>query len=431
VKETLAEIASLLAQGAPAGIANWWTIAERGINRVLTMLFAWPAAMVACALWSSSLAQKVVPILALVPVVSFLYFILKFVNPATIAMFAIPGARMLIQKLARQVGILVAAECGLGLFLWFVPISNDRWLVPVLLLAVLAFFGLKLADIGANVRAILALLIVGIAGVFMLGGRSKLGDLGKSVSSENTGRQDIGGFSDVVCLDDTGHRKELHYESFANTDFEESFPDGCGVLIAMPAKWGRQWQVQPAGRDRNVHPHIYVKDVGAKYHGPYDLWADVDMHINNASLFYIQAVEKGVKIHFWTDLVLPTSPPASPSISEASPTAQTAEPPTPRQSDRHIYHVGEDGVIAPSLLKKIEPAYTDQARLANFSGDVVVNIVVDENGHPTDLDIVDSPGFSLDETIIAAVEQWRFRPGTKDGVPVPVRAKIRVEFHRQ
>jgi len=32
----------------------------------------------------------------------------------------------------------------------------------------------------------------------------------------------------------------------------------------------------------------------------------------------------------------------------------------------------------------------------------------------------------LDEEAVSAVSQWRFEPGTKDGIPVPVAATIEV-----
>jgi TonB family protein len=35
---------------------------------------------------------------------------------------------------------------------------------------------------------------------------------------------------------------------------------------------------------------------------------------------------------------------------------------------------------------------------------------------------------SLDEKALAAVGRWKFRPGTKDGMPVPVLATIEVNF---
>jgi periplasmic protein TonB len=37
-------------------------------------------------------------------------------------------------------------------------------------------------------------------------------------------------------------------------------------------------------------------------------------------------------------------------------------------------------------------------------------------------------GMGLDEKAIEAVSKWRFRPGYKDGKPVPVQANVEVSF---
>jgi outer membrane biosynthesis protein TonB len=37
-------------------------------------------------------------------------------------------------------------------------------------------------------------------------------------------------------------------------------------------------------------------------------------------------------------------------------------------------------------------------------------------------------GLGLDEKAIEAVAKWRFRPGMKRGVPVPVYANVEVNF---
>jgi outer membrane biosynthesis protein TonB len=37
----------------------------------------------------------------------------------------------------------------------------------------------------------------------------------------------------------------------------------------------------------------------------------------------------------------------------------------------------------------------------------------------------------MDASAIASIKTWRFQPGTKNGKPVPVQAKIEVNFHLQ
>ena len=86
------------------------------------------------------------------------------------------------------------------------------------------------------------------------------------------------------------------------------------------------------------------------------------------------------------------------------------------------------GVSAPSVLTKVEPEYSEEARKAKWQGVVVLRLVVDDQGRPQKLEVVRSLGLGLDQKAIEAVEKWRFKPGMKDGKPVPVVATIEVNF---
>lgn len=92
-----------------------------------------------------------------------------------------------------------------------------------------------------------------------------------------------------------------------------------------------------------------------------------------------------------------------------------------------VYKIG-GGVSAPTLVFKVEPEYSEEARKAKFQGTVVLYVVVDEKGAPRDLRVVRPLGLGLDEKAIEAVTKWRFRPGYKDGKAVPVAATIEVNF---
>jgi TonB family protein len=65
------------------------------------------------------------------------------------------------------------------------------------------------------------------------------------------------------------------------------------------------------------------------------------------------------------------------------------------------------------LLSRTDPEYSDEARLAELEGTVVVAGVVGEDGRATDLRVSQSLGLGLDEKAIEAVQQWRFKPETK------------------
>jgi len=86
------------------------------------------------------------------------------------------------------------------------------------------------------------------------------------------------------------------------------------------------------------------------------------------------------------------------------------------------------GVSAPVPIYKVEPEYSEEARKAKFQGTVVLAIVVDETGKVTNIRVIRPLGMGLDEKAIEAVSKWRFRPGYKDGKPVPVMANVEVNF---
>lgn len=52
-------------------------------------------------------------------------------------------------------------------------------------------------------------------------------------------------------------------------------------------------------------------------------------------------------------------------------------------------------------------------------GDVVVQITIDAQGNITDKKILKALGYGAEERVLAALEGWRFRPATQDGVPIP------------
>ncbi len=85
-------------------------------------------------------------------------------------------------------------------------------------------------------------------------------------------------------------------------------------------------------------------------------------------------------------------------------------------------------VTPPRVIQKVEPVYTDEARLMKLNGTVVLSTIIDEQGRAVDIDVVRGAGFGLDEQAIDCVRQWRFAPGTRDGRPVNVRAEIEVNF---
>jgi TonB family protein len=117
------------------------------------------------------------------------------------------------------------------------------------------------------------------------------------------------------------------------------------------------------------------------------------------------------------------------SISFSLPASAPSEAPAAAAAGvgTAVYSVG-GGVAAPVLLYRKEPEYTEEARKARVSGTVQLYVEIDPSGTPTNIQVQRGLGLGLDEKAVEAVQQWRFKPGYKDGKPVSVVANVSVSF---
>ena len=90
----------------------------------------------------------------------------------------------------------------------------------------------------------------------------------------------------------------------------------------------------------------------------------------------------------------------------------------------------EEGVALPSVIREVQPVYTQAAMEAGIEGDVRLTAVVRPDGTVDRIDIVDSldAELGLDEAAVEAAGQWRFEPGKVDGEPVAVRVTLEFRF---
>lgn len=94
-----------------------------------------------------------------------------------------------------------------------------------------------------------------------------------------------------------------------------------------------------------------------------------------------------------------------------------------------VYRPGND-VVSPRLIKEVKPNYTGDAMRAKIQGVVTMEAVVNPDGSVGQVQITRSldSTFGLDQEAIRTVKQWRFAPGTRHGIPVPVLVEIEMTF---
>ena len=88
------------------------------------------------------------------------------------------------------------------------------------------------------------------------------------------------------------------------------------------------------------------------------------------------------------------------------------------------------GITLPTVVREVKPAYTADAMRAKVQGSVWLECIVMPDGSVGDVKVTRSldPIFGLDQEAIKAAKQWRFRPGMRQGAPVPVIITIELTF---
>jgi len=88
------------------------------------------------------------------------------------------------------------------------------------------------------------------------------------------------------------------------------------------------------------------------------------------------------------------------------------------------------GVVAPKLIHTVDISSSGDMlwKLTPVDRMVVVGMVVDESGKPTNLKIVRSAGPALDRNVLEAVSQYRFQPGTVSDQPTASPLNLEIEM---
>jgi TonB family protein len=86
------------------------------------------------------------------------------------------------------------------------------------------------------------------------------------------------------------------------------------------------------------------------------------------------------------------------------------------------------GVTAPKLISTVEITSVDDFPRSFTSSEktVVVSMIVHEDGKPSDLKIIRSAGTATDKNVLAAVSQYRFKPGTLDKQPTAIPVNLQI-----
>ncbi|HVS88516.1 MAG TPA: TonB family protein [Candidatus Acidoferrum sp.] len=91
--------------------------------------------------------------------------------------------------------------------------------------------------------------------------------------------------------------------------------------------------------------------------------------------------------------------------------------------------VGGD-VNPAKMISSVPPVYSSLARTQHVSGDVRIDALIDANGRVTSMKVISGPTL-LHQPAMDALHQWRYKPATLDGKPVPMHLTVTLQFRLQ
>jgi periplasmic protein TonB len=82
----------------------------------------------------------------------------------------------------------------------------------------------------------------------------------------------------------------------------------------------------------------------------------------------------------------------------------------------------------PMVIHTAEPRYTKKALDAKIEGSVILALVIEKDGTPSNIKVVRGLGMGLDEKAVECLRQWRFKAATDHSQPVSAKATVEVNF---
>ncbi len=146
-------------------VLDLWDTGSFWARLAIVLIAGWPFAitLVAFVGWPALTAT-----VALVPLLAIAFWLFALFDPMVIAAIGIVWPRFL-----KTMALVVGTELAFGVYFTIVPVTNDRALIPLALLLLLAIAFLAMSGSVKRVMSALVIAFVVLTAVFALGGRDE------------------------------------------------------------------------------------------------------------------------------------------------------------------------------------------------------------------------------------------------------------------
>jgi protein TonB len=86
--------------------------------------------------------------------------------------------------------------------------------------------------------------------------------------------------------------------------------------------------------------------------------------------------------------------------------------------------------VRPALPVVSPDPHVAADELDGLQGDVIVEVTIDEQGNIIQKVVIQSLAPAVDSKVLAALENWRFRPATRNGAPIASKQDVYYHFPR-
>ena len=89
------------------------------------------------------------------------------------------------------------------------------------------------------------------------------------------------------------------------------------------------------------------------------------------------------------------------------------------------------GDVKPArLISSVAPTYPVMAKNQHIYGDVLIDALIDANGHVTTMNVISGPAL-LHQAAMTALRQWKYQPASLDGKAVSMHLTVTMKFRPQ